>query len=280
MRETAQIRPSPAAPRSRAVFVPNRTSLEKLRISSNAFDSLTPMGSSWLTTTFFICLGLALGGLIVHWLHRRMRTRRYRPWQLSRQVATPQGSWVEDIEPFIHTPVRPYISPDGFRSKLMEYSEKTRELVLSAGDPGPKPVTKIGGPPWWPAGRARPTCAKGHAMSFIAQVLLADVPALEQYSDRLLSFHYCDKCSKEGKMSMAGEVLIPKAMMSQSTKRRVKRRLTGLDSWQNQLSMPTHSLSAMSKKCRVMPILVQCSLSDRKTIQPEKVSSTRKFIPG
>jgi uncharacterized protein YwqG len=38
-------------------------------------------------------------------------------------------------------------------------------------------------------------------MSFIAQVLLADVPALENYSDRILSFHYCDECSKEGKMS-------------------------------------------------------------------------------
>jgi uncharacterized protein YwqG len=44
-------------------------------------------------------------------------------------------------------------------------------------------------------------CAKGHAMSFIAQVLLADVPALNEYSDKLLSFHYCDECSKEGKMS-------------------------------------------------------------------------------
>jgi uncharacterized protein YwqG len=44
-------------------------------------------------------------------------------------------------------------------------------------------------------------CAKGHAMSFIAQVLLADVQALNEYSDKLLSFHYCDECSKEGKMS-------------------------------------------------------------------------------
>jgi hypothetical protein len=38
-------------------------------------------------------------------------------------------------------------------------------------------------------------------MSFIAQVLLSDVSRLEKYSDQLLSFHYCDECSKEGKMS-------------------------------------------------------------------------------
>jgi hypothetical protein len=38
-------------------------------------------------------------------------------------------------------------------------------------------------------------------MSFIAQVLLADVPTLENHSDRILSFHYCDECPKEGKMS-------------------------------------------------------------------------------
>jgi uncharacterized protein YwqG len=38
-------------------------------------------------------------------------------------------------------------------------------------------------------------------MSFIAQVLLADVPRLENYSGNLLSFHYCDQCIKEGKMS-------------------------------------------------------------------------------
>jgi hypothetical protein len=38
-------------------------------------------------------------------------------------------------------------------------------------------------------------------MSFIAQVLLTDVPNLEKYSDHLLCFHYCDECSREGKMS-------------------------------------------------------------------------------
>jgi hypothetical protein len=36
---------------------------------------------------------------------------------------------------------------------------------------------------------------------FIAQVLLADTPYLEECRDKLLSFHYCDECSKEGKMA-------------------------------------------------------------------------------
>ncbi len=149
----------------------------------------------------FIGLGLALGLLMAHWFHRWKRSRRHPSSLLSRQVATPHGSWVEDIEPFTHTPVRPYISPDEFRSQLRNHSEKTRELVLKPGDSGPEPVTKIGDVPWWPTGRPRPVCGKGHPMTFIAQVLLADVPTLENYSDRILSFHYCDECSKEGKMS-------------------------------------------------------------------------------
>jgi hypothetical protein len=150
---------------------------------------------------FFSCLGLALGVFLAPWVIRRMKPRRTYTGALSRQVATPQGSWAEDKEPFIHTPVRPYISPDQFRSQLRGYAEKTRELILTAGDLGPAPVTKIGGVPWWPAGRERPTCPKGHAMSFIAQVRLSDVPRLEKHSNQLLSFHYCDECSKEGKTS-------------------------------------------------------------------------------
>src|SRR5262245_46513164 len=110
----------------------------------------------WLTAIFFSCLGVTLGVLLgvlfAAWVYRRMRPRRTYTGALSRQVATPQGSWVEDIEPFIHTPVRPYISPDQFRHQLREYAEKSRELVLTPGDPGPVPVTKIGGVPWWPAG--------------------------------------------------------------------------------------------------------------------------------
>src|SRR5260370_26217770 len=153
------------------------------------------------TTVLIAAMGVATGALITHWFHRRKRSRRHPSSLLSRQVATPYGSWVEDIEPFTHTPVRPYISPDQFRSQLREYTEKTRELMLTPGDPGAKLVTKVSGVPWWPSGKVRPMCAKGHAMSFIAQVLLAEVRALNEYSDKLLSFHYCDECSKEGKMS-------------------------------------------------------------------------------
>ncbi len=93
------------------------------------------------------------------------------------------------------------LSPEEFRAKLREYAKRTREMILTPGDPGLIPVTKISGLPWWPAGRARPRCDRGHAMSFIAQVLLADTPYLEEYGDRLLSFHYCYECSGELNMS-------------------------------------------------------------------------------
>jgi len=38
-------------------------------------------------------------------------------------------------------------------------------------------------------------------MSFVAQVRLADVPALRRFTNVLASFHYCVKCSYEGRMS-------------------------------------------------------------------------------
>src|SRR5262249_20929120 len=142
----------------------NRASLGRLRISSNKFDNLAPMVSFWLTTTLFTCCGLVLGALSAHWFYRRKRRGRHPSSLLSAQVATLQGSWVEEIELFVHTPVKPYISPDDFQNQLREYTEKTRELVLTPGDPGPMPVTKISGTPWWPAGQPRPKCPNGHAM--------------------------------------------------------------------------------------------------------------------
>jgi hypothetical protein len=62
-------------------------------------------------------------------------------------------------------------------------------------------------------------------MSFIAQVVLADVPGLEEYSDQLLSFHYCDECSKEGKTAFGWgsrnpegyDITIHKAMTATQT---------------------------------------------------------------
>lgn len=74
-------------------------------------------------------------------------------------------------------------------------------MVLAAGDPGPIVVTKIGGVPWWPLGRPRPKCERGHHMVFVAQVLLSDVCSFQEYTKALLSFHYCQKCVEQGNMA-------------------------------------------------------------------------------
>lgn len=84
---------------------------------------------------------------------------------------------------------------------LRPYRKAVRELVLSGGDPGVLPVTKIGGIPWWPVGRERPRCpAAGHLMSFVAQFRMSDVPGAANDS-ALLSFHYCQECTWEGLLS-------------------------------------------------------------------------------
>lgn len=72
---------------------------------------------------------------------------------------------------------------------------------MEPGDTGQYPVTKIGGVPWWPRGLGRPRCPHGHAMSFIAQVLLHDVPELGPDDRGLLSFHYCQDCTYKGTAS-------------------------------------------------------------------------------
>ncbi|GMV94074.1 MAG: hypothetical protein AMXMBFR82_38520 [Candidatus Hydrogenedentota bacterium] len=89
----------------------------------------------------------------------------------------------------------------GFRDRLLEHQKPTRELVLSPGDQGCKPITKISGEPWWPARLPRPTCGLGHTMSFMAQFRISDVPGFESETDSLVSFHYCQSCSYEGNMS-------------------------------------------------------------------------------
>ena len=93
------------------------------------------------------------------------------------------------------------MTPDAFRQALLEYKTLTREMVPSQGDPGAEPVTKISGVPWWPASLPRPTCEHGHLMAFMSQVLLSDVPALSGMRNTLMSFHYCETCMVEGKMS-------------------------------------------------------------------------------
>jgi len=71
-------------------------------------------------------------------------------------------------------------------------------MVFTPGDPGPLPVTKVGGVPWWPQGVARPHCPDGHAMSFLLQMRLADIPALAAEDHALLTFHYCQECMYAG----------------------------------------------------------------------------------
>lgn len=86
------------------------------------------------------------------------------------------------------------------RNAFLKFLKPTRRLVLEPGDPGQLPMTKIGGVPWWPEGKKRPHCPDGHAMSFIAQIRLSDVPGFEG-DPGLLSFHYCQECSYEGNMA-------------------------------------------------------------------------------
>lgn len=87
-----------------------------------------------------------------------------------------------------------------FCSRLAQWQKSARRVLLQTGDVGQKLVTKIGGAPWWPTGIRRPVCEHGHLMEFVVQIRLADLP--EQPGDRgLLSFHYCNQCSLDGKMS-------------------------------------------------------------------------------
>jgi uncharacterized protein YwqG len=87
-----------------------------------------------------------------------------------------------------------------FRNALMRCARVVNEFTLTSGDPGPIPVTKVAGEPWWPRGTKRPRCNSGHAMSFVMQVLFRDVPHLSE-KQSILSFHYCRQCALEGKMS-------------------------------------------------------------------------------
>jgi uncharacterized protein YwqG len=93
------------------------------------------------------------------------------------------------------------MSPDDFRQALLEYQRPTREMIITPGDPGCTPITKISGVPWWPGDLPRPICAHGHPMSFMAQFRLRDVPGFASHADSLISFHYCQQCSCEGNMS-------------------------------------------------------------------------------
>ena len=91
-----------------------------------------------------------------------------------------------------------------WKIELQRQTFETRKMVLKPGDPGPLPVTKVGGAPWWPESQARPKCWQGHRLAFMAQVALGDVVQLAP-DPGLLSFHYCDECSRLGYISFGRE---------------------------------------------------------------------------
>ena len=83
---------------------------------------------------------------------------------------------------------------------LRKYLKPARVMMLTAGEAGQVFTTKIGGVPWWPAGKPRPHCSHGHPMSFLGQIRLSDVPGFPSDSKKLLSFHYCTQCVYDGEM--------------------------------------------------------------------------------
>lgn len=91
--------------------------------------------------------------------------------------------------------------PEKFRNDMLKFTKPTREFLVKEGQEEPLPVTKIAGQPWWPEEVERPKCKHGHAMNFIAQILLSDVPLPNMPENALLSFHYCDQCTQEGRTS-------------------------------------------------------------------------------
>lgn len=90
------------------------------------------------------------------------------------------------------------------RAKVAKLSRPFKRMEFKPGDVGQVPVTKLGGVPWWPANIERPKCVDGHNMSFVAQIRLDDVPGLER-PPTLVSFHYCDRCTDDGKMPWGWE---------------------------------------------------------------------------
>ncbi len=83
--------------------------------------------------------------------------------------------------------------------RIVEFNRPFVRMEFTPSDPGPVPVTKLSGVPWWPMGVERPVCVDGHKMAFVGQFRLDEVPGFDQ-PPTLLSLHYCDACTYEGKM--------------------------------------------------------------------------------
>ncbi len=110
--------------------------------------------------------------------------------------------WILDHVPVpAREPREPVRATDEWLTAIAARCRETARMDLAAGDPGPMPVTKLAGVPWWPRGVDRPRCSVGHPMCFYAQVRLRDVPGLETGSDVLLSLHYCVVCMRDTRMS-------------------------------------------------------------------------------
>lgn len=88
-----------------------------------------------------------------------------------------------------------------FVQHLSDQKRQTKRMILASGDQGQTLSTKISGTPWWPSDRGRPRCKDGHAMAFMVQILLSDVPRCSLQTPTLLSFHYCVECMHAGRMS-------------------------------------------------------------------------------
>jgi uncharacterized protein YwqG len=134
------------------------------------------------------------------YLHLMLKKIRLFFWFQSRRL--PQAAIIK--ENFFR--VSPHTGDaEKFRQDMLKYAKPTRELQVQPGGQEPEPITKISGQPWWPEGIERPKCKHGHYMNFVAQVLLSDVPGLSLPDNTLLSFHYCDTCTMEGRMPFGWE---------------------------------------------------------------------------
>ena len=96
---------------------------------------------------------------------------------------------------------RDTVNTQGFVNTALRHATETKKARYEPASDRLSTATRFGGTPWWPNGADRPCCDRNHPMSFIAQIRLGDVPGFDSADQRLLSFHYCEDCAREGQMS-------------------------------------------------------------------------------